>query len=66
MSLAYALEAAINTSTGPHATLSHGLSAHQASTASIRASGFSCLTTGRARPRPLSGNSSGCTGTLWA
>ena len=37
MSLAYALEAAINGSTGPHATLSHGLSAHQASPASIRA-----------------------------
>ena len=36
MSLTYALEAAVNGTTGPRATLFDGLESHQAATASIR------------------------------
>ena len=61
MSLAFALMAAINGSTGSCATLSHGLERpHQASPASARRQqGFSLLMGGGARGRPgtLSGNS---------
>ena len=54
MSLAFALMAAINGSTGSCATLSHGLSLpHQASPASVRRpTTFSSLIGGGARGRP--------------